>query len=267
MPANEALAPCRFIGHALIFGERIRCFPGGLSELPLRHEVGGLMAATFRIVSLCGSAGALDGYVEIVHATPADSGMAFVVLTHRRSGSPSQLIEILSRVTTMPVQEIEHGTILLPNCVYVAPPGMDVTTDGERFQVMPCSKSYGLPNTFDIYLRSLALNTRDRALTVILSGMAADGSASLGELKASGGMNYTERGAIADGMPRNAVATGHVHYEGTPAQIIASILILRRVHSAMNLTIPSPLIARDRFRSLEDQIEPRKSARSVENLI
>ena len=43
-------------------------------------------------------------------------------------------------------------------------------------------------------------------------------------------MNYAERDAIADGMPRNAVATGHVHYDGTPTQIVASILSFPRVH-------------------------------------
>lgn len=176
--------------------------------------------------SLWGSAGALDAFVEIVRAAPIDSGMGFVILTHRRVGSGSKLVEILSRVTAMSVQEIEDGTVLKQNCVYVAPAGMDVTTDGEAFQIVRSSKPYGWPNTFDVYLRSVAVNTRDRAITVILSGMAADGSASLGELKKSGGINYAQTDATTEGMLRNAIATGNVDCQGTLAQIIDSILSL-----------------------------------------
>jgi two-component system CheB/CheR fusion protein len=191
-------------------------FRGGLISIASPARDGGLLAATFQIVSLCGSAGALDAFVEIVRAAPIDSGMAFVILTHRRVGSGSKLVEGLSRVTAMSVQEIEDGTVLKHNCVYVAG-GVDVTTDGEAFHVVPSSKPYGWPNTFDVYLRSVALNTRDRAITVILSGMAADGSASLGELKASGGINYAQTDATTEGMPRNAIATGNVDYQGSLA--------------------------------------------------
>lgn len=63
------------------------------------------MATDFRIVSLCGSAGALQAYVEIIRAVPIDSGMAFVVLTHRRIESPCWLVQILSRETGMHVEE------------------------------------------------------------------------------------------------------------------------------------------------------------------
>jgi two-component system CheB/CheR fusion protein len=201
-------------------------FRGGLISIASPARDGGLLAATFQIVSLCGSAGALDAFVEIVHAAPIDSGMAFVILTHRRIEFPSKLVEILSRVTAIPVEEIEDGTLLKQNRIYVGPAGMDVTTDGEAFQVVPSSKPYGWPNTFDVYLRSVALNTRDRAITVILSGMAADGSASLGELKASGGINYAQTDATTESMPQNAIATGNVDYQCTLAQIIDSILSL-----------------------------------------
>lgn len=44
----------------------------------------------FRIVILCGSAGALSAYRRILRVVPHDTGMAFVVLTHRRTGSPAQ---------------------------------------------------------------------------------------------------------------------------------------------------------------------------------
>jgi two-component system, chemotaxis family, CheB/CheR fusion protein len=175
----------------------------------------------FPIVALCGSMGALRAYVRIFRDMPRDTGMAFVVLTHRRKDRPCQLAKILSQVTQMPVQQIENGWVLKPNCVYIIPPGTDLTTDGTAFWLAPMSTVYGWPDGFDIFLKSLARSTKDRALTVILSGMAADGSAALAALRDSGGICFAQNDAEYSGMPSSAIATGKVDHIGSAAEIAA----------------------------------------------
>jgi len=181
------------------------------------------MAADFRIVCLCGSAGALSAYIEIIHSAPADSGMAFVILSHRRIENPCWLVQILSHETQMHVEEIADGTIMRPNCVYVGPAGKDLTTDGQALWLAPVSKMTGWPNTFDIFLNSVALNARGRAVTVILSGLAKDGCAALEMLKTNGGMNYAQADAWSESMPQSAIDTGNVDYVGSPEEIIVAI--------------------------------------------
>ena len=173
----------------------------------------------FRIVTLCGSAGALSAYRKILRVVPLDSGMAFVVLTHRRTGSICQLIRILSSATTMPVQQIEDGAVLLPNRIHVMPARKDLTSDGLTFRLAPMSTVFGWPNRFDIFLRSIAKNTKDRAVTIILSGMAGDGSAALGELRLKGGLAFAQSDAEVGSMPASAVATGSVDYFCSAADI------------------------------------------------
>lgn len=191
------------------------------------RDKGGLTPAQFRIVTLCGSSGALTAYVEILHSMAVDTGMAFVVLTHRRDSKRGRyLIEILSRATPMHVEEILDGTIIQPNRVYTNPPGQEVTTDGDTFWLDPLTRMRGLPNTFDIFLASVAQNTRDRAITVILSGLAQDGSDALESLQNSGGCNYAQRNAECASMPDSAISTGFVDCVGTPAEIVAAILKL-----------------------------------------
>jgi two-component system CheB/CheR fusion protein len=182
------------------------------------------MPAKFRIVSLCGSAGALPAYIQILEAMPADSGMTFVILTHRRAASPCWLVDILSRVTPMHVEEIFNGSIFQPNRVYVIPAGQDLTVAEGAFCLAPASSVNGWPDVFDIYLESVATTTCDRAVTVILSGMAADGSAALEHLRESGGLNYAQSGARAPSMPDSAIRTGMVDYTGSPEEIALSIL-------------------------------------------
>ena len=157
---------------------------------------------------------------------PTDSGMAFVILTHRREGNSSGLIQILSRATSMQVQEVRDGSLFQPNTVYVMPGGKDLTIARDAFRLDPMSTLRGLPDGFDIYLESVATTTFQRAITVILSGMAADGSAALEHLRETGGTNYAQTGAEFSSMPDSAVRTGMVDYVGSPEQIAVSILAL-----------------------------------------
>jgi chemotaxis response regulator CheB len=182
------------------------------------------MSARFRIVSLCGSAGALKGYMEFLRQMPIDSGMSFVILTHRRKDTPSLLVEILSTVTAMHVEEIVNGTRFEPNMVYVIPAGQDLTMDGTAFCLVPMTTTAGWPNGFDIYLKSVAASTSARAVTVILSGLGFDGSALLGALRHSGGVNYAQSGASESSMPRSAVRTGMIDYSGSPGEIASAVL-------------------------------------------
>jgi two-component system CheB/CheR fusion protein len=168
--------------------------------------------ANFRIVTLCGSKGALQAYIQVLRILPEQNGMAFVVMTHRRAERSCQLVKILSSVTSMPVQEIKNGATLLPNHVYVVPPGKDLTTDGIVFRLSPISTLYGWPDAFNIFLKSVARNTRDRAVTVILSGLADDGSAALAGLRTSGGVSFAQADALEISMPTSAVATGNIDY-------------------------------------------------------
>lgn len=193
-------------------------------------------ARDFRIVILCGSAGAVSAYCQILRVVPHDSGMAFVVLIHRRTTSIYQLIRMLSRVTAMPVQEIYDGAVLLPNRIHVMPPRKDLTSDGLTFRLAPMSTVFGWPNCFDIFLRSIAKNTKDRVVTIILSGMAGDGSAVLGELRLKGGLAFAQSDAEVGSMPASAVATGYVDYYCSAADIGTLVSALSPVLNLVKLS-------------------------------
>src|SRR4051812_2685828 len=76
---------------------------------------------SFPVVGVGASAGGLEALEGFFRAMPADSGMAFVVVTHLPRGHATALPEILSRYTDMTVRSIEHGSALEPNVVYVCP--------------------------------------------------------------------------------------------------------------------------------------------------
>ena len=55
------------------------------------------------IVGIGGSAGGLKAYKALLDALPSTTGMAFVVVAHMMPMAHSQLAQILSRHTKMPV--------------------------------------------------------------------------------------------------------------------------------------------------------------------
>ncbi len=183
------------------------------------------MDTKFRIVCLCGSAGALSAYVEILKSMPEDTGMAFLLLTHRRLGTPCWLPQIMARTTRMSVLEVVNGTVMAPNTVYIIPAGADMTTDGNSLSLVPSSSPRGWPDTFDIFLKSLAYATHSRAVAVILSGMAGDGSSALGAIRTSGGVTFAQTHADYQSMPDTAIETGKVDFIGTAGEI--SVLLAR----------------------------------------
>src|SRR5262245_66061001 len=64
---------------------------------------------SFPVVGVGASAGGVEALEGFFRPMPADTGMAFVVVTHMPSGHTTTLPEILARYTDMAVSNIAHG--------------------------------------------------------------------------------------------------------------------------------------------------------------
>src|SRR5438445_3303182 len=169
--------------------------------------------AEFAIVGVGASAGGLEAFTQFLHALPTDTGMAIVLVQHLSPKHESALPELLGGATTMPVLEVAEGMEILPNRVYVMPPNTSMGINHEgKFHLGPRPLDRTQHTPIDTFLRSLAEYGQQRAIGVILSGTATDGSLGLKEGKAVGGITLVQEpnSAKYDGMPRAAMATGAV---------------------------------------------------------
>jgi two-component system CheB/CheR fusion protein len=184
------------------------------------------LADDFRVVCLGGSAGGLQGYLEILRSMPADTGMAFVIAPHRGADYAHLLPKILSAATQMPVFDVQEGMALKPNAVFIMPPRTDMTLAGNTFHLRTIPVPITWPKTISTFLLSLAKELGPRAVAAILSGFDGDGSAALKTIKACGGVTFAQSDASVDSMPRSAVETGHVDYLLPAAEMGKAILAL-----------------------------------------
>jgi hypothetical protein len=79
--------------------------------------------AAFPVVGIGASAGGLDACRKLVHAVPAESGMAFILVQHLDPTHPSMMVDLLATHTTMLVVQATDGMLVEVNHFYVIPPG------------------------------------------------------------------------------------------------------------------------------------------------
>ncbi|HEY4087984.1 MAG TPA: chemotaxis protein CheB [Bryobacteraceae bacterium] len=150
---------------------------------------------------------------------PDDTDMAFVIVQHLDPKHISHLPEILTKDTSMPVRNVEDGMAIRPNEVFVIPPNTTMVLQDGILRL--AKREPGLHLPIDAFFRSLAKVQGSRAIGVILSGNASDGSLGIRAIKEESGLTFAQDEASAQhpGMPRNAVTTGAIDYVLAPADI------------------------------------------------
>ncbi|MGE5178650.1 MAG: chemotaxis protein CheB [Bacteroidota bacterium] len=188
------------------------------------------VALSVPIVGVGASAGGLEAFTQMLGSLPADTGMAFVLVQHLSPGRPSRLSEILSRATSMPVTEVSDKEAVEPNRVYVIPPDKDVVLAGGAFELVSRETPRGQQHhPIDRFFQSLAAGRGHRAIGVVLSGTATDGTLGLREIKAAGGITFAQDdSAQYHGMPTSAVASGCVDLVLAPAPIADELTRIAR---------------------------------------
>ena len=163
------------------------------------------------IVGIGGSAGALNAYKALLDAMSADTGMAFVIISHMNPNAHSELAKILQRHTKMSVLVALEAMEILANHVYVIPPDSDLTMDNYRFRVI--SPRISRNKQVDIFFISLADAMAVRAVGIILSGYNGDGTEGCKHIRAKGGKTFAQDSSAEVGhMPISAQEVGCVDF-------------------------------------------------------
>jgi len=163
------------------------------------------------IVGIGGSAGGLKAYMALLDALPSNTGMAFVIVSHMLPTAHSQLAQILSKHTKMPVRVASAAMPIRANRVYVIPPNADLLIESYTFKVV--SPRTRRNKQVDFFLISLAEAMGTRAIGIILSGYDGDGTEGCKHIKEKGGITFAQdMSAEVDDMPRSAWSLGYIDF-------------------------------------------------------
>lgn len=180
------------------------------------------------IVGIGASAGGLEALLELLEHLPPDTGLSFVVVTHQQVGHASLLPELLGKATAMSVTEATDNIALEANHVYLSPPGGRLAIRNARLHVTDTTGGQRPNLPIDFFFQSLAVDQRQHAICIILSGTGSDGTLGLKAIKELGGvvMIQQPQSAKYSGMPQSAIATGLADFilplAALPRQIVAT---------------------------------------------
>ena len=193
------------------------------------------------MVAIGASAGGLDACRQLLHALPADTGMAFILVQHLDPNHPSMMVDLLAGATAMTVLQAVEGMPIAREHLYVIPPGRYLSVGGGVLHLSPPDARHGARLPVDHLLHALAAEYGARSICVILSGTGADGSLGLRAVKEHGGLVIVQNPdeAAYDGMPRNAIMTGAVDLV-RPLSEIPKALAERRAHLAAGAVPAGP---------------------------
>jgi two-component system CheB/CheR fusion protein len=185
---------------------------------------------SFVVVGVGASAGGLEAFKELLAHLPIDTGMAFVLVMHLDPTHKSILTELLAKATRMSVSEVQDGVAVAPNHVYVIPRNTSMAIEGGVLRLRRRQEGRGQHRPIDSFLQSLSEDRNTRAIGVILSGTATDGTLGLEAIKAEGGITFAQdpKSAKFDSMPRSAVAAGCVDFILSPEEIANELARISR---------------------------------------
>jgi two-component system CheB/CheR fusion protein len=186
--------------------------------------------AQFPIVGVGASAGGLEAFRELLQPLPENTGMGFVLVQHLDPRHESLLPGLLQRATRLPLVEARDGMAVEPDHVYVIPPNASLGILHGVLQVTERIVEKGRHLPVDYFLESLAVDRGSRAMGVILSGTASDGTLGLKAVKTASGITFAQDEGSAEhfGMPGSAIAAGCVDFVLPPREIARELARIAR---------------------------------------
>ncbi len=126
----------------------------------------------------------------------------------------------------MTVQEAQQSMAIEANCVYVIPPGRDLSVSGNQLKLTEPTEDHGLRLPIDVLFSSLASARNDQAVGVIMSGMGSDGTLGIQAIHAVGGLTASQstEDAEFDAMPGSAIKTGNIDLVADAESLSSRIL-------------------------------------------
>ena len=121
------------------------------------------------VVGIGASAGGIPALEGFFRFLPADSGMAFVIITHLSPARESLVHKVVANYTDLTVTVAEDGLPLRPDTVYVMPENAVLTLRDGHLDMQPGDPLARERKPVDVFLVAMAHDLKDRAVGIILA--------------------------------------------------------------------------------------------------
>ena len=161
-----------------------------------------------------GSAGSFHALETFFLNLPVPNGYGFVIIMHLDPSQHMDVAGLLQSATPMPIVEAQDGMVVQPDHVYIIPSGKDIGIHKGQLLLLQATRRKGAHMAIDYFLQSLAEDQGNLAVSIIFSGMGADGETGVRMIKEKLGMTMVQDPESAEysSMPLAAIKTNMADY-------------------------------------------------------
>ncbi len=186
-----------------------------------------------KIVAIASSTGGPKALQAVIPGLPAELDAPVLIVQHMPKGFTASLAERLNSLSEVTVKEAEEGDELQKGCVYLARGGshMNVVKTGSGKQLIHYSDEpsrEGVKPCANYMYESLANCRYDNIICVVMTGMGADGTEGIRNLKSKKNVHVIaqdQESSTVYGMPKSVV-TAELSNQVVPLEQIAQEIIL-----------------------------------------
>lgn len=168
-----------------------------------------------KIVAIASSTGGPRALQEVLAGLPASLDAPVLVVQHMPAGFTATLAERLDQICPLHVQEAADGLAVCNGNIYIARGGIHMTVvpapGGARIAFLDEPPREGVKPCADYMYESLKDCHYERVTCVVLTGMGADGTKGIHNLKKHKALHViaqNQDSCAVYGMPRSVVAAG-----------------------------------------------------------
>jgi len=185
----------------------------------------------YQLTAIGTSTGGPVALQKILTALPANYPHPILLVQHMPATFTNAFASRLNSLCNISVKEAEDGDILRPGVAYLAPGGLQMMVEGRpgsaRIRILDGGERMTYKPCVDVTLGSAAKIYGDKVLSMILTGMGADGREGARMLKSAGSTIWAqdEDSCVVYGMPQ-AVAKAGISSESLPLERIAERMLV-----------------------------------------
>jgi two-component system chemotaxis response regulator CheB len=185
----------------------------------------------YQLTAIGTSTGGPVALQKILTKLPANYPHPIVLIQHMPATFTAAFASRLNSLCKIQVKEAEDGDVLRPGVAYLAPGGKQMMVDGRpgsaKLRIIDGGERMNYKPCVDVTFGSAAKIYSDQVLSMVLTGMGADGREGARMLKGVGATIWAqdEESCVVYGMPQ-AVAKAGISTEDLPLERIAERMLV-----------------------------------------
>ncbi|MCG9656095.1 MULTISPECIES: protein-glutamate methylesterase/protein-glutamine glutaminase [Vibrio] len=186
---------------------------------------------SYQLTAIGTSTGGPVALQKILTKLPVNYPHPILLVQHMPATFTAAFAARLNSLCQITVKEAADGDMLQPGVAYLAPGGMQMMLEGRpgntKIRIIDGGERMNYKPCVDVTFGSAAKIYQDKVLSMILTGMGADGREGARMLKAAGSTIWAqdEESCVVYGMPQ-AVAKAGISTEDLPLERIAERILV-----------------------------------------